>query len=109
MEPSDTQFETASWLYSMTLAKSGDYEEPISYHYNASEEPLRHHALKGGDVASSDARSWASTPDQAAAHFQITKAPPPQHLYELSISPIARNLVGTWTYLDQPDFLPQGR
>ncbi|KAH6612161.1 hypothetical protein C7974DRAFT_419056 [Boeremia exigua] len=96
MEPSDSQFETASWLYGMILAKSGGYAESFSHQGNPREEIRQPPSLGSNDTVFSDVRLQK----QAAGESQSSKAPPPQRLYEISVSAVARSLLGTWTYLN---------
>ena len=130
MEPSGAQFETASWLYNMTLARSGSYADSAHYYTgpalpnpfdpqpghgafrDAEQSNLRHSAIPSllnpfdpqpGDGAFRDAKP-SNLHRSAIPEFPVTRVPPPQRLYEIPVSAVAHNLVGTWTYLNPSDF-----
>lgn len=110
IEPSSSQFETASWLYSMTLAPAKDVDEDPIFVEEYADEPLPEQGPGGPHELFS--RKIPETTSHTrhnpqASRMQIVKAPPPQQLYELSIPAIAQNLIKKWTYLDPSIILPE--
>lgn len=77
IEPSDSQFETASWLYNITLAKPEDSKTGDSV-----AEDRAFHA---------DQTSVPGQPD--ARHMEVITVLPPRQLYNLSIPSVVHKLI----------------
>lgn len=97
VEPSESQFETATWLYRMALTSSADPAEVLPAEdatHNATPEieqldwSNELHAMRSG--------LNVHGPVQSAA---LVKLPSPQKLYSISIPATAWKLVHMWTFL----------
>ncbi|KAJ8110392.1 hypothetical protein OPT61_g6761 [Boeremia exigua] len=98
LEPSSSQFETASWLYSMTLAPAQDAAGDILIdegYGDTKEGPGV--ILANGSRAS---KMSSVSHGRKAANMQVSRVPPPQQLYNLSIFAVAQKLIHSWTFLD---------
>ncbi|KAJ4311238.1 hypothetical protein N0V94_008045 [Neodidymelliopsis sp. IMI 364377] len=96
MEPSDSQFETAHWLYCLTLADHGN-----------SMEDLPQDDVNQDDTTNTNELDWSNELHAMRSGLRQSNSPAripsPQRLYDISISSTAWRLTHTWTFLQQAD------
>jgi hypothetical protein len=94
LKPGRPQFETATWLYQMTLARNLRANEDDS---PASEEP----STRNDDRTISLKHLASANPEPSS----LKKLPSPQRLSETSVLTVARRAVGNWTFLEPIEVL----
>ncbi|KAF1838994.1 hypothetical protein BDW02DRAFT_644118 [Decorospora gaudefroyi] len=107
LEPSNEQFETATWLYRTTLGSTED-PPPLSNVEDDKESTKDGH---GGETVATTkptllrqkndkGHTSPNTTSSTWQNLQLTKVPPPDRLRNSSVVGTAYKLLRTWTFLD---------